>query len=543
MSGLLCKDFSDIKAISTALEKKAAAFDSPEYHLKLLLDDPGRFGQFSKKIDGFFMDFSRQRLDWEALNSLYRLAEQTGAHNKFVGMTRGETVNTTENRAALHTAARGTGPCDLNINGLDVHAAMDKVRHEIAEFCQDVHSGTVTGADGRPFTRAVVVGIGGSYLGCEFVYHAMGAKITPVISLDFMPNVDIDEFYRTVAGIEPETTLWIVISKSFTTTETMANLTQVTAWLNDFGLLPEQHIVTVTAKASPGDQAGAPVLKSFHMFDFIGGRYSVSSAVGGLPLSLAYGFDAYDCFLSGCRAMDDHVLDSKQSLAMTAACISVWNSLFLKYPAQGIIPYSTRLSKLPAHIQQLYMESIGKSAGADGSFLSGPAGAIIFGEPGTNAQHSFFQLAHQGPGFPMDFIGVIQPGFTGQQALSKGVTNHQELWANLLAQTRALALGRDHEDPARRFSGNRPSSLIVIDDLSPERIGMLLAFYEARTVLEGFILGVNPFDQFGVELGKTMAGDVRRQMAKKNRNSEFQLSCADPVQDFFVKALFKSETQ
>ncbi len=539
-TALLYKDNLVIKEIVAALDKKALAFATPEYHLKYLVEAPQRFGQFSKGIDGFFMDFSRQRIDQDVLTGLYSLAQKSCAHERFTRMTQGETVNTTEKRAALHTAARGTGPSKLNLNGLDVPGAMEAVLKNIRNFCHDVHSGSVTGANGRPFTRAVVVGIGGSYLGCEFVFHAMGAGISPKIPIEFMPNVDIDEFSGLISRIDPETTLWIVISKSFTTTETMANMAQIKAWLTTFGLSPEKHIVTVTAKGSPGDTAEAPVLKSFHMFDFIGGRYSVSSAVGGLPLGLAFGFETFERFLKGCRMMDEHVLAREDSLPMTAALISIWNSCFLNYPAQGIIPYSARLSKLPAHIQQLYMESIGKSAGADGSSLLGPAGIIIFGEPGTNAQHSFFQLAHQGPGFPMDFIGMLRPGFDGPQALSKGVTNHQELWANLLAQTRALAIGRDHEDPARRFDGNRPSSLIVVDDLSPERIGMLLAFYEARTVLEGFILGVNPFDQFGVELGKTMAQDIRQEMAEKNRDPNYDFSSSDPARRFFLDALFKA---
>ncbi|MCG8551776.1 MAG: glucose-6-phosphate isomerase, partial [Desulfobacterales bacterium] len=356
----------------------------------------------------------------------------------------------------------------------------------------------------------------------------------------FLPNVDIDNFARIIERINKETTLWIVISKSYTTTETMANLNQVGTWLKDQGICPEDHMITITAQGSPGDDPGTPVLSSFHMFDFIGGRYSVSSAVGGLPLSLALGYDVFKRFLDGCKIMDTHVLESppESNIALTAALISIWNTLYMGYPAQAIIPYASRLARLSPHVQQLYMESLGKSVSPEGQILNQPAGTIIFGEPGTNAQHSFFQLAHQGKAFPIDFIGVKQPGYDGLQAVSKGVTNHQELWANLLAQAGALALGRSCKDKAKNFDGNRPSTIITIDDLKPQSVGMLLSFYEARTVLEGFILGVNPFDQFGVELGKVMAGDIRKEMAAKNQDPSYTFACASKTDNFYLDLLF-----
>jgi glucose-6-phosphate isomerase len=242
--------------------------------------------------------------------------------------------------------------------------------------------------------------------------------------------------------------------------------------------------------------------------------------------------------------MDTHVLESpeEKNIPLTAAMISIWNILYMGYPAQAIIPYASRLARLSPHVQQLYMESLGKSVSATGQPLTQPAGTIIFGEPGTNAQHSFFQLAHQGKAFPIDFIGVKMPGYTGVQAISKGVTNHQELWANLLAQAGALALGRSSDDPARNFDGNRPSTIITIDNLEPESVGMLLSFYEARTVLEGFILGVNPFDQFGVELGKVMAGDIRKEMAARNQDPSYTFACASQTDNFYLDLLFGNST-
>ncbi len=539
-AGLLYPDDPSIKKLHKELTKAARNLGTSDHHLRQLLSRPGRFFDFSLGIDGFFMDFSRQRLNENALSLLHESQTLSNALKKFSEMTQGEIVNPTEKRAALHTAARGTGPSPLLFKGGDVKAQMQQVNEKIEQFCTSVHEGKICSACGKPFTQAVVIGIGGSYLGCEFVYQALAGPDRKM-DLLFLPNVDIDNFARIIESIDKETTLWIVISKSYTTTETMANLNQVNTWLKDQGISPLDHMVTITAKGSPGDDPGTPVLASFHMFDFIGGRYSVSSAVGGLPLSLALGHDVFKRFLDGCRTMDTHVLESpaEKNIALTAALISIWNTLYMGYPAQAIIPYASRLARLSPHVQQLYMESLGKSVSPKGQPLTQPAGTIIFGEPGTNAQHSFFQLAHQGKSFPIDFIGVKAPGYTGLQAISKGVTNHQELWANLLAQAGALALGRSSDDPARNFDGNRPSTIITIDNLEPESVGMLLSFYEARTVLEGFILGVNPFDQFGVELGKVMAGDIRKQMAAKNQDPSYTFACASKTDNFYLDLLFQ----
>jgi glucose-6-phosphate isomerase len=276
------------------------------------------------------------------------------------------------------------------------------------------------------------------------------------------------------------------------------------------------------------------------MFDFIGGRYSVTSAVGGVPLSLYLGYERFEAFLQGAQRMDRHAAESpaSENIPLIAALISIWNNNFLGYPAQGIIPYADPLSKLAPHIQQLNMESNGKSATAEGTPLETATGPIVFGEPGTNAQHSFFQLAHQGRPFPIDFIGVRTPQYPQYRQLSKGVTNHQELWANLISQPMALAVGKESRDPARAFPGNRPSTTIVLPDLSPESVGMLLSFYEAKTVFEAFIWGINPFDQFGVELGKTLASGIRKEMALKNRNAGHGFDALDPISRFYLERLF-----
>jgi glucose-6-phosphate isomerase len=524
-----------------SLQNQASRFDLPEFHLKQMIKPPGRLEQFSLAVPGLFFDFSRQRLDQKIKNGLVTLARETGAKKIFSRMVLGDKVNTTENRAALHTAARAFFDGNLLPEDAGIMNDMTNVTRAIDLFSAKIREGRLTGTKKKPFTDAVVVGIGGSYLGCEFVYKALKATHCPTINLHFLSNVDIDNFGQVTANINPDTCLWIIVSKSYTTTETMANLAQVRAYLEKNGLLPQDHLVTVTAKGSPGDDPANPVLASFHMFDFIGGRYSVSSAVGGVPLSLAFGYEVFERFLRGCSRMDSHALQAPEpeNIPLMAALVSIWNIWCLGYTAQAIIPYSFALSKLAPHVQQLYMESLGKGVDKNGTPLPRPAGSIIFGEPGTNAQHSFFQLAHQGPAFPMEFIGVLTPGYTGDQVTSKGVSNHQELWANLIAQTLALAEGRDHEVPAKAFTGNRPSSLVVIDDLSPESIGMLLSFYEARTVFEGFILGINPFDQFGVELGKVLAAAIRQQMADKNHDPAHKVAHPDNTATFYLKALFQ----
>ena len=522
------------------LMQHADIMNLPENHLKHLLTDNSRLEKFSLKAAGIFYDFSRQRIDEKTMDLLIELAEFKKLKQRFAEMVSGEKVNVTENRPALHTAARNFSNDPVLVDGKDVMPSIRQVRDDIKTFVSAIHEGKTTGCTGKPFNTVVVIGIGGSYLGTEFVANALHFLADKNIEMMFLSNVDIHNFGKIVTIIDIERTLWIVISKSYTTAETMANANQVLAFIEEKGLDPAKHFVTVTSKGSPGDDSANPVLSSFHMFDFIGGRYSVTSAVGGVPLSLYLGYERFERFLKGAEEMDLHASHSTESknIPLMAALISVWNNNFLGYPAQAIIPYASPLSKLAAHIQQLSMESNGKSVTKDGNPLDEPTGGIIFGEPGTNAQHSFFQLAHQGRPFPIDFIGVIVPHYKQYQNQSKGVTNHQELWSNLIAQPTALAQGKGDENPAKIFSGNRPSSTILLNDLSPENIGRLLAFYEAKTVFEAFIWGINPFDQFGVELGKILATDIRKEMALKNQDKSHTFENVDPISKFYLNTLF-----
>lgn len=527
-----------------ALKRYADAFHKPEKHLKQLIAAKGRLAGFSRNGGGLFFDFSRQRLDENVLDQLVALAQKHQVLKRFQEMMAGAQVNVTEGRAALHTACRDFSGKPVAVAGQDVMPEIKQVREEIKEFAKAVREGQITGATGKPFKDIVVIGIGGSHLGPLFVSKALAAYATGGFRIYYLANVDIHNFGNIASCTDPEQTLWIVISKSYTTSETLANTRLAYDFMAEKGLDPAKHVVTVTAKGSPGDDPANPVLKSFFMFDFIGGRYSVSSAVGEVPLSLYLGNKVFERFLKGANEMDVHARDAreKDNLPLLAALIGVWNNNFLGYPAQGIIPYADPLSKLPAHIQQLYMESNGKSVMEDGCFLDIPSGMIVFGEPGTNAQHSFFQLAHQGRPFPIDFIGVIEPQYPNYKTISKGVTNHQELWANFISQPMALAVGKEDEKPEKRFPGNRPSSTLLLPDLSPESVGRLLSFYEARTVFEAFIWSINPFDQFGVELGKTLAADIRKEMAAKNANQSHSFENLDEIRQFYLNALFTGKT-
>ncbi len=526
------------------LHQQAGRMATPAKHLKHLLADRDRFSRFSRWGGGLFFDYSRQRIDTAVMDRLLDLARKREVLRCFREMMAGAIVNRTEHRAALHTACRDVSGQPVTVEGEDVMPEIRRVLDETRAFAEAVREGRITGSTGAPFTDLVVIGIGGSYLGPLFVSEALGAYANGGLRLHYLANVDIHNFGKIAARIRPEGTLWIVISKSYTTPETLANTRLAYDFMAEKGLDPAHHVVTVTAKGSPGDDRSNPVLRAFHMFDFIGGRYSVSSAVGAVPLSLYLGERVFERFLKGAWEMDAHARDTQEAdnLPLLAALISIWNNNFLGYGAQAIIPYADPLSELPAHIQQLYMESNGKSVTAEGRFLDIPTGVILFGEPGTNAQHSFFQLAHQGRPFPIDFIGAVRPQYTAYTATSKGVTNHQELWANLISQPMALAVGKTDDRPEKTFPGNRPSSTLLLPDLSPESVGRLLSFYEARTVFEAFIWAINPFDQFGVELGKVLAGDIRKEMAARNIDPSHSFDHLDDIRQFYLNALFKGET-
>ncbi|MCK5542284.1 MAG: glucose-6-phosphate isomerase [Desulfobacterales bacterium] len=522
------------------LQNEIYKLNKKEFHLKNLINTKNRLKKFSKQKCNFFFDYSKQRIDEKIFSNLIDMSKELYIREKFSSMTDGAIVNQTEKRAALHTATRDFSNKKIIINKKNILPDIIKERKKTKQFSLKIHNQSIKTQSNKAFTDAVVIGIGGSYLGCNFVYNAMLNNYKAKLNLHFLANVDIDSFSKVISKINIQTTLWIVISKSYTTTETMANLNQVMMYLKDNDINPENHLVIVTSKGSPGDDSSNPSLESFHMFDFIGGRYSVTSAVGGVPLSLAFGYDVFESFLKGAHEMDEHAknAENNKNIPLIASLINIWNFNALGYKALGIIPYSYSLSKLAPHIQQLSMESLGKSVTQDKDFIDYNTGTIVFGEPGTNAQHSFFQLAHQGIAFPIEFIGVINPGYKGKQSKFYGVYNHQELWTNMLSQAHSLATGKENSDNSRFFPGNRPSSTIIIENLKAENIGKLLSYYEAKTIFEGLILNINPFDQFGVELGKLNAKNIRKEIMEKNKNKDYEIKEIDDTSKYYLDLLY-----
>ncbi|PIE71799.1 MAG: glucose-6-phosphate isomerase [Deltaproteobacteria bacterium] len=513
--------FSDKQTNSPAwqrLSALAARLNPPEHLLASLLEQDNRSADFMRHASGLAFDFTRQRITRDVFHALMQLAAETGVHERFQALARGETVNTTENRQVLHMVCRDQeGKLLLNPQAQSTAARIHTERERILSFAESVIDETVTGCTGKPFQDIVVIGIGGSHLGTRAIHAALSPLFGTRFRLYFLTSVYGGQFHQVIQDVRPDQTLFIFISKSFKTIESISNAGLVAEFMRSHGLSPEQHWVTISnANAHdriPGDGAG-DILARFIVEASIGGRYSVTSTVGILPLALSLGVDTVRRFLRGCADMDHHALSAPagRNLPLISAMISVWNNHFLGYPAVAVVPYLSILRDFISHLQQLYMESNGKQITNKAAGISDAASSVfLFGEVGTDAQHSFFQLAHQGRPLPIEFIGTLTPVFASDQNLtSEGVTRHMEMWSNLLAQADSLALGFTHpSDPNRFYPGNRPSSILTLDAYTPETVGALLSFYEARTIFEGFVWGINPFDQFGVERGKTIAADYR----------------------------------
>ena len=462
----------------------------------LFVGDSGRFGRFSLARDGLFLDYSKNRITPATMNLLLALAGEADVVGWRRRMVAGEPINESEGRAALHMALRakkGDGVGDK-----DSLARALRERAHLKRFVDDVHLGKRKGATGKPFRAAVAIGIGGSYLGPAMAVEALHPHRHAEFEVRFAANVDGTVIRRALSGLDPETTLVVVASKTFTTEETMANARTARKWLA--GALGDRealtHVTAVTTDADAADRFGVACDNTFLVWDWVGGRFSLTSAMG-LPLALAVGADNFEALLSGARDMDRHFLSAPlaKNLPVVLALVDIWNASFLGFRARAVVPYDEGLAKLPAFLRQLEMESNGKPQGRG----SAP---VVFGEPGTNAQHAFFQALHQGPDvIPCDFIAASEsPITTGD--------HHQRLLANMLAQAEALMRGRPAKDKARACPGNRPSNVILLDRLDPFSLGQLVALYEHKTFVEGVVWGVNPFDQWGVELGKELAAAI-----------------------------------
>jgi glucose-6-phosphate isomerase len=482
-------------------------------HLRELLTDPARTDALTFELDGLVLDLSKNRVTGETLNLLCALAEEQGVEARRAAMVRGEIVNASEGRAALHMALRA-GPEDgFSFSGKPVYPDVGAVLDHMAGFADAVRSGARTGATGQPLRDVVNIGIGGSDQGPRLVCRALAPHLSGGPNPHFVSNVDAADLMAVLAGCDPATTLFVVSSKTFTTQETMTNAHSARRWLTD-ALSPDvvgpdavvAHFCAVTTNMSGARDFGIAEDSVFGFWDWVGGRFSVWSAIG-LPIALAGGMGVFRDFLAGARAMDRHFLDAPlaENLPVLLALTGIWNRNFEGAGAHAVLPYTELLDILPPYLQQLEMESNGKSTDLDGAPVAGPTAPVIFGQAGTDGQHAFYQLLHQGTELvSSDFIAAVED--TAGQA-----DHHDKLLANFLAQTAALALGRpDSPDlPAHKaFPGNRPTTSILLDRLDAHRLGMLLALYEHKVFVQGAIWNVNSFDQFGVELGKELAAPL-----------------------------------
>lgn len=518
---------------------RAHVEDIKKTHLRDLMSDTERCKSMMVEFDGILLDYSRQRTNLDTLNKLHSLAEAAHLKEKINRMFNGERINITENRSVLHIALRAPRDSVINSDGKNVVPDVWQVLDKIRDFSERIRSGAWVGATGKVLKDVIAVGIGGSFLGPLFVHTALqsdpeASEFARGRQLRFLANVDPIDVARNIAGLNPETTLVVVVSKTFTTAETMLNARTLREWISA-ALGPQavaKHMVAVSTNLTLVEKFGIDPNNAFAFWDWVGGRYSVCSAVGVLPLSLQYGFSVVEKFLKGASSIDQHFYSApfEKNLPVLLGLLSVWNVSFLGYPARAILPYSQALEKFAPHIQQVSMESNGKGVSIDGVPLPYETGEIDFGEPGTNGQHSFYQLIHQGRVIPCDFIGVVK---SQQPVYLKGemVSNHDELMSNFFAQPDALAYGKTAEQllkenvpqpliPHKTFSGNRPSLSLLLPTLNAYNIGQLLAIYEHRIAVEGFLWGINSFDQWGVELGKSLATQVRKQLHASRKKGE-----------------------
>ncbi len=462
---------------------------------------------------GLVYNYAAKQVNEPILTVLAELAAEQQLVEKYKALLDGDVINTGENRKVLHQLSRGQQGRDVMFEGKNLRSFYAEQTAKIAAFADKVHSGGIKGSKGDKFTTVVQIGIGGSDLGPRAMYLAMKewAVKAGKAKMDayFISNVDPDDASAVVSGVELSKTLFILVSKSGTTQETLSNELFVKDFLKKAGLDSAKHMIAVTSETSP--LANNPgYLASFYMDDFIGGRYSSTSAVGGAILSLAFGPSVFADFLAGAAEADKSALDAdiRKNPALLDALIGVYERNAQGYPSTAVLPYSQALSRFPAHLQQADMESNGKQVNRAGEAVSYSTGPVIFGEPGTNGQHSFFQLLHQGTDtVPLQFIGFLD-NQAGSDITVDGSTSQKKLCANLVAQIVAFAKGKKDANPNKNFPGERPSSLIWGKQLSPRALGALLAHFENKIMFQGFVWNLNSFDQEGVQLGKVLTKKV-----------------------------------
>ncbi len=491
-----------------ALGRHAAAMGDQTLR-RLFDDDPDRAERLSVDAAGLHVDFSKNLITAETRSLLTDLAVVADVAGRRDAMFRGDRINATEDRAVLHTALRRPEGDRLIVDDEDVVADVHEVLDKMATFADAVRSGRWVGATGKEISAVVNIGIGGSDLGPAMAYRALRPSSDRSRSVHFVSNIDPTDLHETLLDLDPETTLFIVVSKTFGTIETLTNARSARDWLvASLGAeAVGRHFVAVSTNAERVAEFGIDTANMFGFWDWVGGRYSLPSAVG-LSLMVAIGPEGFADFLAGMHEMDQHFRTApvEANLPMLLGLLGIWYGNFFGAQSTAILPYADHLSRFPAYLQQLEMESNGKGVDQRGRALSYDSGLIVWGEPGTNGQHAFYQLIHQGTRLiPADFIGFIEA--------TDPIGNHHDLlMANFFAQTEALAFGADHEDPQRRFTGNRPTTTILAQRLDPRTLGRLIALYEHKVFTMGAVWGINSFDQFGVELGKVLATAIEPEL-------------------------------
>ncbi|NMD55022.1 MULTISPECIES: glucose-6-phosphate isomerase [Tsukamurella] len=491
---------------------------------ELFAADPQRGSELVFRVGDLYIDYSKHRVTRETLGLLAALADEAGVAARRDAMLAGEHINATEDRAVLHTALRAPSSRDLRVDGQDVTGDVHDVLEKMGAFSEEVRSRRWRGATGEPITDVVNIGIGGSDLGPAMVYKALRAYVQRGITCHFVSNVDPADVTATLAHLNPATTLFIVASKTFGTQETLTNAHAAKRWLLDgLGTGEEavaKHFVAVSTNADRVAAFGIDTANMFGFWDWVGGRYSVDSAIG-LSVMIAVGPERFGEFLAGFRAVDEHFASAPvaENAPIMLGLIGLWYSDFFGAQSRAVLPYAQDLARFPAYLQQLTMESNGKSVRIDGTPVTADTGEIFWGEPGTNGQHAFFQLLHQGTRLvPADFLGFAES--TDDLPTTDGVGTMQDLlMSNLFAQTKVLAFGKTADEiaaegtdpkvvPHKVMPGDRPTTTILAPKLTPSVVGQLIALYEHQVFTEAAVWGINAFDQWGVELGKVQAGEL-----------------------------------
>lgn len=495
-------------------EVERIALAARESEIVGLFDDPNRAEAFSVRFDGMLLDYSKTALTAPARAALIGLAEASGVAARRSAMFQGKPINETEGRPVLHSALRNLSGGAVMVEGADIMPEITATRTRMAEFAHHIRRG--------PISDVVNIGIGGSHLGPEMAVRAL-RPYHDGPRCHFVSNVDGADIADTLAGLDPQQTLVIVASKTFTTIETMTNAATARDWMAAAGVDPGPQFAAVSTATEKTAEWGIDPSRVFGFGDYVGGRYSVWGPIG-LSLMIAIGPEQFQAFLAGAEAMDHHFQEAEplENMPVMLALVGLWHHQGMGYGTRAVLPYDQRLSRLPAYLQQLEMESNGKRVSMAGNALERPSGPVVWGEPGTNGQHAFYQLIHQGTAvIPCEFI-VAATGHEPELA-----HHHRLLVANCLAQSKALMRGRtfdaaremmrdagytgpelDRQAAHRVFPGNRPSTTLIYDRLTPRRLGQIIALYEHRVFVEGVILGINSFDQWGVELGKVLAVEV-----------------------------------